>query len=233
MADDREQERSEERGAPRPVTAAARRRAASRRRASAVAAKAGKPAGSGDSGVVDDADGVDEAVANSNGDLVDEHDVDAEAIDDVDVDVDGDVDHAGADVDDDDAEDDAVTTSKSAKPASRPSGKPRTARKDRVAGKDIAGKGEADGKTAPKSRATAKKGRPTPTRDGGEKRASVFARLRRFLLEVVDQLRRVIWPTRKQLITYGGVVLVFLVFMVALVFGLDLLLGKAVFWVFG
>ena len=78
-----------------------------------------------------------------------------------------------------------------------------------------------------------KKGRPTPTRDAKEKRPSVLARFFRFLREVVSELRKVIWPTRKQLVTYTAVVLVFVAFMVALVAGLDLAFAKGVFWLFG
>jgi preprotein translocase subunit SecE len=79
---------------------------------------------------------------------------------------------------------------------------------------------------------TEKKGRPTPSREREERRPSVFARLARFLREVVAELRKVIWPTRKQLITYTSVVLVFVAFMVAFVFGLDVVFREAIFWVF-
>jgi preprotein translocase subunit SecE len=57
-----------------------------------------------------------------------------------------------------------------------------------------------------------KKGRATPSRDGKDKRPGLFGRLFRFLKEVVSELRKVIWPTRKQMITYTAVVLVFLAF---------------------
>jgi preprotein translocase subunit SecE len=50
---------------------------------------------------------------------------------------------------------------------------------------------------------------------------------------VVSELRKVIWPTRKQMITYTGVVLVFVAFMVALVFGLDSAFAWGMFRVFG
>ena len=59
------------------------------------------------------------------------------------------------------------------------------------------------------------------------------ARLLRFLREVVAELRKVIWPTRKDLITYTIVVLVFVSFMVALVAALDVVFAKGVFFVFG
>jgi len=58
-------------------------------------------------------------------------------------------------------------------------------------------------------------------------------RLGRFLREVVAELRKVIWPTRNQMVTYTIVVIVFVVFMVALVGVLDLLFAKGVFAVFG
>jgi preprotein translocase subunit SecE len=72
----------------------------------------------------------------------------------------------------------------------------------------------------------------TPRRNRQDKRPSVFARLARFTREVIGELRKVIWPTRKQQITYTVVVLVFVAFIVALVSGLDLLFAKGVFWIF-
>jgi preprotein translocase subunit SecE len=79
----------------------------------------------------------------------------------------------------------------------------------------------------------AKKGRPTKTREGQEKRPSLIGRFFRYIREVIGELRKVIWPTRKQLVTYTGVVIVFVVFMVALVWALDLGFGAAVFELFG
>jgi preprotein translocase subunit SecE len=77
-----------------------------------------------------------------------------------------------------------------------------------------------------------KKTRPTAKRDRAEKRPAPPARLLRFLREVVSELRKVIWPTRKQQITYTVVVLVFVAFVVALVYGLDAGFSKLVFTVF-
>jgi preprotein translocase subunit SecE len=54
-----------------------------------------------------------------------------------------------------------------------------------------------------------------------------------FLKQVVAELRKVIWPNRKQMISYTTVVLAFLVFMVALIGGVDLGLAKLVTLVFG
>jgi preprotein translocase subunit SecE len=96
-------------------------------------------------------------------------------------------------------------------------------------------KAKSDAKTDAKTAAKGehKKGRPTPTRDRKESRQGFFARIWRFLKEVVAELRKVIWPTRKQMITYTAVVLVFVAFMVAVIAGLDFALIKGVTALFG
>ncbi len=58
-------------------------------------------------------------------------------------------------------------------------------------------------------------------------------RLARFLREVIAELTKVIWPTRKELITYTAVVLVFVSVIIAAVAGLDLGFAKLVLWAFG
>jgi preprotein translocase subunit SecE len=106
------------------------------------------------------------------------------------------------------------------------------ARRERRASASGDAKADAD-KTRPAGKAKDAKDRPTPKRDRKEKKASVFSRLVRFIREVWAELRKVIWPTQKQMITYTTVVLVFVVFMVALVSGLDLAFGKVIEVVFG
>ncbi len=54
-----------------------------------------------------------------------------------------------------------------------------------------------------------------------------------YLREVIGELRKVIWPNRKQMVTYTMVVLVFLAFMVTLIGLVDLGVAKAVMMVFG
>ncbi len=54
-----------------------------------------------------------------------------------------------------------------------------------------------------------------------------------YLKQVIAELRKVIWPNRKQMVTYTSVVLAFLVFMVALISLADLGLAKLVLSVFG
>ena len=64
-------------------------------------------------------------------------------------------------------------------------------------------------------------------------RRGPFARIALFLRQVMVELRKVITPTRKELISYTGVVLVFVVFMMAIVSLLDLLFGTGVGIIFG
>ena len=53
-----------------------------------------------------------------------------------------------------------------------------------------------------------------------------------FYRQVVAELRKVVYPTQEQLVTYFIVVMVFVVFMMALVSALDLGFGKLVFAIF-
>ena len=68
------------------------------------------------------------------------------------------------------------------------------------------------------------------SRDGGrsEKRTSIPT----FYRQVVAELRKVVYPTRDQLVTYFIVVMVFVAIMMTLVSLLDLGLGKLAFAVF-
>jgi preprotein translocase subunit SecE len=54
-----------------------------------------------------------------------------------------------------------------------------------------------------------------------------------FYRQVVAELRKVVWPSQQQLVTYFVVVMAFVLFMIAIVSLLDLGFGKAVFAVFG
>jgi preprotein translocase subunit SecE len=58
-------------------------------------------------------------------------------------------------------------------------------------------------------------------------------RLGRYAREVISEMRKVLWPSRKELTTYTAVVIVFVVVMVALVAGLDIGFAKVVLWLFG
>jgi preprotein translocase subunit SecE len=54
-----------------------------------------------------------------------------------------------------------------------------------------------------------------------------------FFRQMVSELRKVIWPTRKELVTYTIVVVVFVLFMVVIVTSLDYGFTKLVFELFG
>jgi preprotein translocase subunit SecE len=53
-----------------------------------------------------------------------------------------------------------------------------------------------------------------------------------FVRQVVAELRKVVWPTRDQLVTYFIVVMVFVLVMMVIVSALDLGFGRLVFEVF-
>ena len=92
---------------------------------------------------------------------------------------------------------------------------PRPARKEAPALED-AGKGKKKTKKAAKG-----------------PRRNPIAYLINYLREVIGELRKVIWPNRKQMVTYTMVVLVFLAFMVTLIGLVDLGVAKVVMMVFG
>jgi preprotein translocase subunit SecE len=54
-----------------------------------------------------------------------------------------------------------------------------------------------------------------------------------FYRQIVAELRKVVWPTQQQLITYFVVVLVFVLVVMTIVSLLDLGFGRLVFKVFG
>ena len=69
-------------------------------------------------------------------------------------------------------------------------------------------------------------------KDRAERR-SPFARVALFIRQVFGELRKVVTPTRRELFSYTGVVLAFVVVMMALVYGLDQGFSFLVTWVFG
>ena len=60
-----------------------------------------------------------------------------------------------------------------------------------------------------------------------------FARIALFYRQAINELRKVVWPSRNMLTTYTGVVLVFVSFVIAVVSIFDLGITKLVFFVFG
>jgi preprotein translocase subunit SecE len=78
--------------------------------------------------------------------------------------------------------------------------------------------------------ATPERRSPRPASGG---KGNPAQRISLFYRQVVAELRKVIWPTRKELITYTTVALFFVVIMIAIVALLDLGFAKAVLKVFG
>ncbi len=60
-----------------------------------------------------------------------------------------------------------------------------------------------------------------------------WARFTLFLRQIVAELRKVIWPTRRELITYTWVVIVFVGVVTAIVGLFDFLFTKLVLFIFG
>jgi preprotein translocase subunit SecE len=93
--------------------------------------------------------------------------------------------------------------------------------------------------------AVAPRPEPQPAAGGrGGKRPGGFRRLGTWISsrpgatalywrQVIAELRKVIWPTRKELITYTTVVVVFVTVMTTIVSMLDIGFAKAVLQVFG
>jgi preprotein translocase subunit SecE len=84
-------------------------------------------------------------------------------------------------------------------------------RSERAQKRAAGGSGEGGGRGT----ATAPRGRPAP--GAPKKRTGI----RQFLREVRQELRKVDWPTRKELVTYTVVVLVTITVLTVYVFGLD------------
>ena len=64
-------------------------------------------------------------------------------------------------------------------------------------------------------------------------RRGPFGRLSLFIRQVINELKKVVTPTRKELFSYTGVVLVFVIIMMGLVAGLDYVFSFAVNFLFG
>lgn len=102
-----------------------------------------------------------------------------------------------------------------------------------VAEKDSAKKDASKSSKASKAKSTQKDKAKKPNKAGSTSSINPFVFVYTYLKQVVAEMRKVIWPNRKQMLTYTSVVLVFLAFMVAVVGGADLGLSKLVLLVFG
>lgn len=66
----------------------------------------------------------------------------------------------------------------------------------------------------------------------GKRKLGLFGRILRFFREIIAELKKVVTPTRKELINYTLVVLGFVIVMMLLITGLDFLFGQLAGWVF-
>lgn len=64
-------------------------------------------------------------------------------------------------------------------------------------------------------------------------RRGPFAKVALFMRQVIAELKKVVTPTRRELLNYTAVVLVFVIIMMGIVFGLDQLFGWLTIVVFG
>ena len=72
----------------------------------------------------------------------------------------------------------------------------------------------------------------TATPEHGQKK-NLFSRIALFYRQVVAEMRKVVWPTRQELITYTTVVVVFVAIFAALVLLFDIVIARTVRAVFG
>ncbi|KMV13667.1 preprotein translocase subunit SecE [Mycolicibacterium conceptionense] len=114
----------------------------------------------------------------------------------------------------------------------RPTGKRTRRGAAAEADSDEAAEGDASSEDAKADSGKAKKAKKAKAKKTGPSRNPIMFVVN-YLKQVVAELRKVIWPNRKQMVSYTTVVLVFLVFMVALISGADLGLAKLVSLVFG
>lgn len=121
----------------------------------------------------------------------------------------------------------AVDTKAAARPQ-RPTGK-RSRQRSAEDGDDAAATGGRDSDDGADAGTT----KPEKAKKSTDPGANPFVYVYNYLKQVIAELRKVIWPNRKQMITYTSVVLVFLVFMVALIGGADVGFAKLVMLVFG
>ncbi|MEU6233762.1 preprotein translocase subunit SecE [Kitasatospora sp. NPDC047058] len=92
--------------------------------------------------------------------------------------------------------------------------------------------GAAETTPADESRRDRKRGKGEK-KSGKRAKKGVFARLALFYRQIIAELRKVVWPTRSELVNYTTVVVVFVVVVMAFVAGLDYGFSKLSLWIFG
>jgi preprotein translocase subunit SecE len=67
----------------------------------------------------------------------------------------------------------------------------------------------------------------------GSERLGFFSRMALFLRQVMFELKKVVWPTKEQMVTYTAVVVVFVIIMGLIISALDYLFVQIVLFIFG
>ena len=62
---------------------------------------------------------------------------------------------------------------------------------------------------------------------------NIFMRIGLFIKQIIDELRKVVTPTSKELFLWALAVFIFVLLLMALVTGMDFGLGKLTLWIFG
>ncbi|WP_016995818.1 preprotein translocase subunit SecE [Kocuria atrinae] len=68
---------------------------------------------------------------------------------------------------------------------------------------------------------------------GSNQQRGFFGRIWLFIRQVIGELKKVVAPSRRELVNYVLVVLVFVAFMMLLISVLDLGFGQVAIWLFG
>jgi len=74
---------------------------------------------------------------------------------------------------------------------------------------------------ANKKNLPAKKDSKKPVKKGNKKKGNAFKKIVRFFKDVIVELKKVTWPSRKNIISYTVAVLVFVAIMMAVIYGID------------
>jgi preprotein translocase subunit SecE len=85
----------------------------------------------------------------------------------------------------------------------------------------------------PKRSSAVSKSIKAPARTKAGERPGIVARIRNFIREVISELGKVIWPTRKELLTYTTVVVIFVAIIMTIVGLLDTGFAYLILHVFG
>ncbi|HIW90879.1 MAG TPA: preprotein translocase subunit SecE [Candidatus Corynebacterium avicola] len=108
-------------------------------------------------------------------------------------------------------------------------------RTDNVGGSPLrpSGKRQVSNSEASPAGAASSRSDITVSKEDGTSGKSGGARALAFPRSVGSEMKKVIWPTGREMFTYSIVTLVFLIFITALCTGVDLLAGEGIEFMFG